>query len=167
MYNHFLTSSDLSSGTDSIKHSYILLFFALFFTTSLRNVARSWSTHTEIIIVSHFQSSYLLHVQLNCCFVKLKLQSFSISTTCPQGGAVTEHYINRVCCQLTCSLSTHQSPEGSLLFSNDGRSTWSVVHEGQFSKTALIIILTHTAAHTILLYHNIIHTPVKTQQTYN
>lgn len=37
-----LTSSDLSKGTDSMKVSYILLFFALFFTMSLRNVARSW-----------------------------------------------------------------------------------------------------------------------------
>lgn len=37
-----LTSRDFSRGTDSTNCSYSLLFLALFFTMSLRNVARSW-----------------------------------------------------------------------------------------------------------------------------
>lgn len=87
--------------------------------------------------------------------VKVKQQSFSVPTT--------RRCCYRALCQqgMACSLShTHQSPEGPILCSNDGCSTWSVVHEGQFSETALIIILTHT----ILLYHNIIHTPTNTQK---
>lgn len=48
-----LTSSDLSKGTDSMNDSYILLFLALFFTMSLRKVARSWERQTlEVKILS-------------------------------------------------------------------------------------------------------------------
>ena len=46
-HHPILTSRLFSRGTDSMKASYILLFFALFFTMSLRNVARSWSRHKE------------------------------------------------------------------------------------------------------------------------
>lgn len=54
-----LTSSDLSKGTDSMKVSYILLFFALFFTMSLRNVARSWIKTNQKIIINKEVTQHL------------------------------------------------------------------------------------------------------------
>lgn len=51
-----LTSRDFSRGTDSTNCSYSLLFLALFFTMSLRNVARSWWCHRQHRSRSHRQA---------------------------------------------------------------------------------------------------------------
>lgn len=50
----------------------------------------------------------------------------------------------------------YQSPEGSFCGGNNGGSSRSVVHQGQFPKTAVIIIAAYTARLVIFCYNDII-----------
>lgn len=62
-----------------------------------------------IILMTHLLSVFIIVVSR----MKAKLLFCeNVLTTCPQGGAVTERFLSRVCCQLTCSLTHSPVPRG-------------------------------------------------------
>lgn len=79
------TSRDFRRGTHSMKASYILLFFALFFTISLWNVARSWKGSNQ-------RTTCFTHsVTYSTMLRRMKVIFFCQTHQAPQGSILCRH----------------------------------------------------------------------------